>query len=264
MVNTNEDMREVFLVEHFIHQLPPNLKYELISHEMKAVMEAGREVTVGVKETLSIDGVDMFIGNDLAGKRVIPNLQMVEDPVKEMMENTTIVTVPNSTGEEKLVPEVFPVCAVTRAMAKMGITEPDEVMQEDQDLGVLFEEPCELENDQSNGNVEKVESQIELKIDMEIEKSELMREQEKDESLKFLWNEAKRSDELDENFVGYYVDRECGGSLRVIKVVAEACACREVRYMWVVSRPQVVLGIVVVWGCPGGQLLGYLVFYPRC
>ncbi|KAK4315696.1 hypothetical protein Pmani_013095 [Petrolisthes manimaculis] len=63
------------------------------------------EVTVGVKETLSIDGVDMFIGNYLAGKRVIPNLQMVEDPVREMMENTPLVTVPNSTGEE-LVPEV--------------------------------------------------------------------------------------------------------------------------------------------------------------
>ncbi|KAK4327206.1 hypothetical protein Pmani_002322 [Petrolisthes manimaculis] len=63
------------------------------------------EVTVGVKETLSIDGVDMFIGNDLAGKRVIPNLQMVEDPVREMMENTPLVIVPNSTGEE-LVPEV--------------------------------------------------------------------------------------------------------------------------------------------------------------
>ncbi|KAK4328988.1 hypothetical protein Pmani_000624 [Petrolisthes manimaculis] len=52
------------------------------------------EVTVGVKETLSIDGVDMFLGNNLAGKRVIPNLQMVEDPVREMMENTPLVTVP--------------------------------------------------------------------------------------------------------------------------------------------------------------------------
>ncbi|KAK3893004.1 hypothetical protein Pcinc_003183 [Petrolisthes cinctipes] len=165
------------------------------------------EVTVGVKETLSIDGVELFIGNDLARKRVIPNLQMVEDPVKEMMENTTLVTVPNSTGEEKLVPEVLPVCAVTRVMTRMGITEPDEVMQEDQDLGLLFAERCELENDQSNGNVEKFESQIELKIDIEIEKIELVKEQVKDESLKSLWNEAKRSDELDENFVGYYVDR---------------------------------------------------------
>lgn len=33
-----------------------------------------------------------------------------------------------------------------------------------------------------------------------------MKEQEKDASLISLWKEAKRSDELDENFVGYYVD----------------------------------------------------------
>ena len=37
---------------------------------------------------MSIDGVEMLIGNDLAGKRVIPKLQMVEDPVKELWENT--------------------------------------------------------------------------------------------------------------------------------------------------------------------------------
>ena len=165
------------------------------------------EVTVGVKETLSIDGVDMFIGNDLAGKRVIPNLQMVEDPVKEMIENPTQAAVPNPTNEEKLVPEVFPVCAVTRAMARRGTTEANEMLPADQGLGVLFAEPCELENDISIGNIEKVEDHIEPKIDLEIEKSELVKEQEKDESLKSLWYEAKRSDVLDENFVGYYVNR---------------------------------------------------------
>ncbi|KAK3886878.1 hypothetical protein Pcinc_008991 [Petrolisthes cinctipes] len=202
---------------------------------------------------------------------------MVEDPVKEMMDNTTLVTVPNSTGEEKLVPDVFPVCAVTRAMARMGITESDEVMQEDQDQGVLFAEPCELENDQSN---EKVESQIELKIDIEIEKSELVKEQEKDESLKSLWNEAKSgpcfgfvvelngdiwSSPWSEGIVRFVVSLlECGGSLGVIKVVAEACACREVRYMWVVSRPQVASGIVVVWGCPGGQLVSGIIVVRWC
>lgn len=36
------EMREVFLMEHFMHQLPPNLKYELISHEVKDVTEAER------------------------------------------------------------------------------------------------------------------------------------------------------------------------------------------------------------------------------
>ncbi|KAK4324872.1 hypothetical protein Pmani_004522 [Petrolisthes manimaculis] len=67
-------------------------------------------------------------------------------------------------------PEVFPVCAVTRAMARMEITESDEEMQEDQDLGVLFAEPGEIENKQRNGKVGKVENQVELKVDMEIEK----------------------------------------------------------------------------------------------
>lgn len=165
------------------------------------------EVTVGVKETLSIDGVDMFIGNDLAGKRVIPNLLMVEDPVKEMTEDTTQAAVPNLTSEEKLVPEVFPVCAVTRAMARRAIAEAEEVTQEDQGLGVMFAEPNELENGRNIGNIERVEGHIEPKIDIEINKSELVREQESDESLKSLWDEAKRSDGSDENFVGHYVDR---------------------------------------------------------
>ena len=159
------------------------------------------EVVVGVKETLPVDRVDMLMGNDLAGKKVIPNLQRVENPLKELTEATTQAAVPHATKEEKLVPEVFPVCAVIRAIARRGITEADEVMQEDQDLGVLFTEPCDLENDKSMGNNEKVESQIELKVDIGIKKSELVKEQENYENLRSLWNEAKRSDEIDENFV---------------------------------------------------------------
>lgn len=34
-------------------------------------------------------------------------------------------------------------------------------MQEDQDLGMLFVESCELENDRRIGNIEKVEGHIE-------------------------------------------------------------------------------------------------------
>lgn len=128
------------------------------------------EVTVGVKDTLSIDGVDMFIGNDLAGKRIIPNLQMVEDPVKEMMGDDTKLTVHNSSKEQELVPEVFPVCAVTRAMARRGMTEPEVVLQEDQDLGMLFVEPSEQDVNQNDGIYEKVESKIEPEIEMKIEK----------------------------------------------------------------------------------------------
>ena len=41
-VSTVDEMWEVFLMEHSMDQMPPNLKYELISHEVRDVMEAGR------------------------------------------------------------------------------------------------------------------------------------------------------------------------------------------------------------------------------
>ena len=40
---TYKEMREVFLMEHFMDQLPPILKYELISYEVRDVMETGRK-----------------------------------------------------------------------------------------------------------------------------------------------------------------------------------------------------------------------------
>ncbi|MPC88844.1 hypothetical protein E2C01_083765 [Portunus trituberculatus] len=40
------------------------------------------EVTVGVKDTLPVDGVDILMGNYLGGKNVIPNLQIVENPAR--------------------------------------------------------------------------------------------------------------------------------------------------------------------------------------
>ena len=61
-------------------------------------------------------------------------------------------------------PEVFPVCAVTRAMARRGTTEADEVVQEDQDLGVLFAEPCEPENYQDIRDKGKAEDHIAPKV----------------------------------------------------------------------------------------------------
>lgn len=67
------------------------------------------EMTVGVKETLSIDGADRFIENDTAGRRVIPNLLMVHNPVKEMIENFTQTADPDLTSGEELGPEEFPV-----------------------------------------------------------------------------------------------------------------------------------------------------------
>ncbi len=39
---TVEEMKGVLLIEQFMDQVTPNLKYELMSHNVKNVMEAGR------------------------------------------------------------------------------------------------------------------------------------------------------------------------------------------------------------------------------
>ena len=66
-------------------------------------------VTVGVRPTLPLEGVDFILGNDLAGSRVKlqPELQVVDEPVPDpqglSVDETTIV---------------FPSCVMTRAAAR--------------------------------------------------------------------------------------------------------------------------------------------------
>ena len=62
-------------------------------------------VTVGVRPTLPIKGISLILGNDLAGSRVMPDLQLVKDPEPDQDENA-------------LETSIFPACVVTRAAAK--------------------------------------------------------------------------------------------------------------------------------------------------
>ena len=65
-------------------------------------------VVVGVRPTLSIQGVSLILGNDLAGGKVVPDLQVVNEheSIKEGAEL-----------DDKM-SDVFPACAITRAMGK--------------------------------------------------------------------------------------------------------------------------------------------------
>ena len=65
-------------------------------------------VIVGVRPTLPIPGVSLILGNDLAGKKVIPDLQV-------MNENDSMSAADMCVDDT---PEVFSSCAITRAMAK--------------------------------------------------------------------------------------------------------------------------------------------------
>ena len=62
-------------------------------------------VTVGIRPTLPIKGISLILGNDLVGGKVMPDLQLVEDPE------------PNQ-DEKSLETSIFPACVVTRAAAK--------------------------------------------------------------------------------------------------------------------------------------------------
>ncbi|KAJ8040186.1 hypothetical protein HOLleu_14412 [Holothuria leucospilota] len=75
-----------------------NLKSDLVSGS----------VIVGVRPTLPVKGVSLLLGNDLAGGKVVANAILTDKPCDY-----------NSTEQlEKEFPNLFPACAVTRAMSQ--------------------------------------------------------------------------------------------------------------------------------------------------
>ena len=98
------------------------------------------QVWVGIVDELPVSGVDFLLGNDIAGGKVTA-LPVLCDRPMESVETRQLV--------EKE-PELFPVCAVTRAMAARGMepeVEESELVEEevhgttpddDLSLGTLF------------------------------------------------------------------------------------------------------------------------------
>jgi len=73
-------------------------------------------ITVGTRPTLLIKGIPLILGNDLAGRKVMLDLQLVSD--HELTEEV-------SASETS----IFPVCAVTRAAAKKGCVNQEKMDQ---------------------------------------------------------------------------------------------------------------------------------------
>ena len=96
---------ECGLVTVPLHQV--NLKSDLVSGP----------VTVGARPSLPIEGVHLILGNDLAGDKVVVNSVMTEKPE---------VTFTIDPIEEEI-PDLYPSCAVTRAMAQKANLENAQV-----------------------------------------------------------------------------------------------------------------------------------------
>lgn len=67
-------------------------------------------VEVGVRPVLPVKGVAFILGNDLAGGKIIPSLEVVDTPLTQLRTDELFQKYPST----------FPACAVTRAQAKKG------------------------------------------------------------------------------------------------------------------------------------------------
>ncbi len=65
-------------------------------------------VKVGVRDCLPVNGVEFILGNDLAGGKVFPMLEVFDKPV--LSDHTDELS--------EMYPETFPACVVTRAQAR--------------------------------------------------------------------------------------------------------------------------------------------------
>ena len=179
------------------------VKVPLHTIDLKSDLVSGT-VVVGVRPTLPVKGVSLLLGNDLAGGKVVP------DPI--ICEKPSLV----GEGEEEN-KELFPSCAITRAMAKkLGHAEPTVSQKLDtgnnitEDLNETFLfKMLESEGNfspvgqhsQSKGDVFGLQEMLD---DTPLTRDKLISEQESDVELKGLSEQVLSPEEMKEVPVCFY------------------------------------------------------------
>ena len=184
-----------------------NLKSDLVSGT----------VTVGVRPSLPIEGVHLILGNDLAGDKVVVNPVMTEKP-----EDTTTID-----PIEEEIPDLYPSCAVTRAMAQKATLENAQVDKttysdyiydlDDTFIPSLFNEsdqhtsrvclPEEQDIDQNaplTQDEDLLESSIHVSNKQDLSTKTLILEQKKDSTLSSLFQNMVSEDEISSVPCCYY------------------------------------------------------------
>ena len=85
-------------------------------------------MAVGIRPSLPFKGVHLLLGNDLAGDKVVVN---------PLLTNTPCIDQPSDPIEQEI-PDLYPSCAVTRAMAKKAKQNDGDIDLTDTFLGQSF------------------------------------------------------------------------------------------------------------------------------
>ncbi|XP_022791784.1 uncharacterized protein LOC111331025 [Stylophora pistillata] len=75
-------------------------------------------VNVGLGSSLPFEGIQLLLGSDLAGDKVVMNPIVTDVPCVEQLPDPV----------EKEIPDLYPACAVTRAMNKKKLSDEDKVV----------------------------------------------------------------------------------------------------------------------------------------
>ncbi|XP_062610561.1 uncharacterized protein LOC134272333, partial [Saccostrea cucullata] len=177
------------------------MKVPLHVIDLKSDLVSG-SVVVGVRPTLPVKGVSLLLGNDLAGGRMVP------DPI--------ICEKPSLIGEiEEENKELFPSCAITRAMAKkLGHAEQtvSQKLDTGKDLSIDLDETflsavldseshISSEDQQSKGDVFGLQEMLD---NTPLTRDKLISEQESDVELQGLIEQALSPEEAEKVPVCYY------------------------------------------------------------
>ena len=168
-------------------------------------------VAVGIRPSLPFKGVHLLLGNDLAGDKVV---------VDPLLTNTPCVDQPPDPIEQEI-PDLYPSCAVTRAMAKKA--NQNYVMQDinlaDTLIGQSF-------NDEISNSLSPSQSDIQTDFDTsrsnldfspiistdqghdQLSRSQLCKEQHSDPEISPLFDRALDENEMSQVPVCYYVKND--------------------------------------------------------
>ena len=145
---------------------------------------------VGLRPSLSVQGVSLILGNDLAGEKIMVNPCMSPNPQL-------------SSGPEEIeldVPGVFPSCAITHAMAHKLKENKANSLLDNESLVVTNEEEPELPNKLENHDMPKNADDSSPPLI----RNQLIQDQQADPELFALSKEAITEEEAQDNPVCYF------------------------------------------------------------